>query len=151
MSTKMITPETRRPSANTKTPPRFTSLVSWPVLVMSRNPPEGLFEFRIVGRQNRTPAQLRDEASQPHRAQRQRQRDVEPAHRDAIGMKLRLYQPEQIEQSDQQDADRNLDDQTRLALHRPRQQQHEWDGEMKEDERDADEPPAGLQPRHVPG
>ena len=45
------------------------------------DPAERLVELRVVHRQNRAAAQLPDEAAEPDRAERQRQRDVQPAHR----------------------------------------------------------------------
>jgi hypothetical protein len=65
-------------------------------------------------------------------------------------MEFRRDEPEKIDQPDDQHTGRHLQEHPRLALHGARQQQAERRREVEEDQRQADEPPAGLQPVQVP-
>ena len=103
-----------------------------------------------MNRQNGAAAKLPDEAAEPQREYRTRQQHVKRTDRDAGGVKLGCDQPEQIDQPNDQDADDDDHENPGFAFHPPRQQQAERHGEMKDDERDADQPPTGVETVHVP-
>src|ERR671936_1582550 len=112
---------------------------------------ERLVELRVVDRKNRAAPQLPHEAAKPQSKERNGKDDVEPADGHSRSMKLGRGQPEEIDQTDDQDARGDPDDRARLSLHDSGEEQDERHGEVEQDQPDADEPPSRLQPARVPG
>ena len=87
------------------------------------DPAERFVELRIVHRQNGPAAELPHKAAEPNPAQPDRQGEVEPAQGDAVAMKFRRDQPEEIDEAGDEDPSGDHDERFGLALHGAREEQ----------------------------
>src|SRR5438093_7987284 len=134
-----------------RTPRTLTSVRSWRSDSVGMR--ERLLDVGIVLRHERPAAELEQEGPEPDAAEADRRHQVEPAEREARSVEPGHEQPEEVYQPHEEDRDRDRADEPRVALHAPREEEREGEGEVQGDEPDRHRRPgpvlAGQVPRHL--
>src|SRR5438552_5486323 len=114
-----------------RTPRTFTSVRSWRSDSVGMR--ERLLHRGVVLRHERPAAELEQEGPEPDAAEADRRHQVEPAEREARAVEPGHEQPEEVHQPHEEDCDRDGADELRVALHAPREEEREGEGEVKSD------------------
>src|SRR3989442_6017384 len=134
-----------------RTPRTFTSVRSWRSDSVGMR--ERLLHRGVVLRHEGPAAELEQKGPEPDTAEADRRHQVEPAEREARAVEPGHEQPEEIYQPHEEDCDRDGADEPRVALHAPREEKREGEGEVQGDEPDGHRRPgavlAGQVPRHL--
>src|SRR5205823_8108035 len=129
-------------AAARRTPRTLTSVRSWRSDSVGMR--ERLLHRGIVLRHERQGAELVQEGREPDAAEADRGYQNEPAEREARAVEPGHEQPEEVHQAHDQDHGRDLADEPRVALHAPREEEHEGEGEVQGDEPDRHRGPGAV-------
>src|SRR6058998_2314136 len=135
-------------AAARRTPRTLTSVRSWRSDSVGMR--ERLLHRGIVLRHERPGAELAQEGREPDAAEADRGHQIEPAEREARAVEPGHEQPEEVHQPHDEDHGRDLADEPRVALHAPREEEYEGEGEVQGDEPDRHRSPGAVLAGQVP-